>query len=138
MIPPRLFAGDEELGKKDDDHIPNMKSPFGTWQSSRRAPHRRSMKRLAIVGVVVILLYYFFKNMPTDLENPRRRPSYTHGDSGSAPASSSSKKGQLAPGEAQDFEGPIKFYKLAATLHALIKVNGDESRNDNVVRVTAD
>ncbi|RDW80696.1 hypothetical protein BP5796_05394 [Coleophoma crateriformis] len=137
MIPPRLFAGDEELGKKDDDHKMHPKSPFGMWQSSRRAPHRRSMKRAAVVGIVLICLYYFFKNMPTDLENPRRRPSYTHGESDPAPAKSGSKTGALALVEAQDFEGPIKFYKLASTLHALVKVHGDEPRNDNVLFAAA-
>src|SRR3954447_23475400 len=80
-LPPRLFPGDEELGKRDDDHKPGKKSNLGIpWQHRRlsQGPHRRTLKRAALGFIALVALYYFFKNMPTDLENPSHRPQYNH------------------------------------------------------------
>jgi hypothetical protein len=151
--PPRLFAGDEELGKKNDDHKPGMglgrgvKSPLGIAWQQRRLPHgqRRNMKRVALGLVVLIGLFYFFKNMPTDLENPRPRPHYDHGPEQSGPVQGSNprsanqgsvqKPGHEGVGEVSQhyFNGPIKFYQLASTLHAVSKTRGAEFVNRNVV-----
>ena len=142
-LPPRLFPGDEELGKRDDDHKPGMKSPLGiAWQQRRipHGPHRRNMKRVALGLVLLIGLYYFFKNMPTDLENPRPRPHYEHNPGESDPAagsrppppvqSSMQKPGVEETVEASQhyFNGPIKFYQLASTLHAVSKTDRKSTR----------
>jgi len=152
-LPPRLFPGDEELGKKDDDHKPGMglKSPLGLVWQHRRLPHgpqRRNLKRLALAALAFIALYYFFKNMPTDLENPRQRPHYSHPATGPAPVpaaeqralppaaqGSGSKSAQhQAPEEPlHNFNGPIKFYQLASSLHAVSHTRGAELTNRNVV-----
>jgi hypothetical protein len=147
-LPPRLFPGDEELGKRDDDHKPGMKSPLGiAWQHRRipHGPHRRNMKRVALGLIVLILLYYFFKNMPTDLENPRPRPHYDHNTPEPGPAAGSNappaSQGSIQkPGLEETtetsqhyFNGPIKFYQLASTLHAVSKTKGSELVNQNVV-----
>lgn len=146
-LPPRLFPGDEELGKRDDDHKPGTKSPLGiAWQHRRipHGPHRRNLKRVALGLVALICLYFFFKNMPTDLENPRPRPHYDHNgpESGSAagrppPATQGSmqKPGleESADTSLHHFNGPIKFYQLASTLHAVSKTKGSELVNRNVV-----
>ncbi|KAI9052967.1 hypothetical protein LZ554_003238 [Drepanopeziza brunnea f. sp. 'monogermtubi'] len=135
---PRLFPGDVELGKRDDDHKPGGKSQLGlAWQHRRipntplrripNTPLRRSMKRVVLGVLALIALYYFFRNMPTDLENPRKRPSYVHVAGPHAPSSKELPDSKTtAPQRGQinttgvplhDFNGPIKFYNLASTLH---------------------
>jgi hypothetical protein len=143
---PRLFPGDEELGKKDDDHKRGSKTPIGlVWHHRRipHGPHRRTLKRLALGILAFIVLYYFFKNMPTDLENPRQRPNYGFPSGPNAPPPKSSPVRQdsgaktsyegTAESVAHDFNGPIKFYHLASTLHAVSKTRGSDPINHNVV-----
>lgn len=146
-MPPRLFPGDVELGKRDDDHKPGSKSGLGiAWQHRRmpHRPHRRTMKRIALGIFALVGLYYFFKNMPTDLENPRPRPSYgpakTNTPSSNPPNNPGSvpKSGLKDTAEVpqHDFNGPIKFYHLASTLHAVSRTRGSDLINNNVVGVT--
>lgn len=142
-LPQRLFPGDEELGKKDDDHKKGGRSPLGlAWQHRRmHAPHRRTLKRLALGLLGLITIYYFFKNMPTDLENPRSRPHYGPPSGPNAPpprsAANQGSTGNSGRGAKEpvlhDFNGPIKFYHLASTLHAVSKTRGSEPVNHNVV-----
>jgi hypothetical protein len=80
----------------------------------------------ALVG-----LYYFFKNMPTDLQNPRPRPHYDRpGDEDTSVSGSRLPKvdqGSVSgPGNEEStkapqhyFNGPIKFFQLASSLHAM-------------------
>lgn len=143
MLPSRLFPGDRELGKKDDDHKPGTKSPLGNIWQHRRAPLRRNWKRLLIIAVSLIGLFYFFKNMPTDLQNPRARPNYGHpsgkgyGSKTSTPSQHGSipKAGKDEQAEVPQhyFNGPIKFYQLASTLRALSSTRGSDPANRNVV-----
>ncbi|KAG0652963.1 hypothetical protein D0Z07_0477 [Hyphodiscus hymeniophilus] len=149
-LPPRLFPGDEELGKKDDDHKPGARTPLGiSWQHRRIAygPHKRNLKRAALGLVVLIFLYYFFKNMPTDLENPRPRLRYDQSAgsgsaarSGTTPAQGSNQKAgleEVADISQHYFNGPIKFYQLATTLHAASRTKGSESVNQNILFAAA-
>ncbi|KAH8678921.1 hypothetical protein BGZ60DRAFT_402153 [Tricladium varicosporioides] len=151
-LPPRLFAGDVELGKKDDDHKQGVKSPLGIiWQQRRipHGPHRRSIKRLALGILTLVALYYFFKNMPTDLKPPRSRPNYGPPSTGAVPVIPSRKqppssqadthleKGKHSEKVVKDFNGPIKFYKLAASLHAVANTRGSELVNRNVLFAAA-
>ncbi len=158
-IPPRLFPGDEELGKRDDDHRPGSKPPISAiWPLStvlqhRRLPLRKNLKKMGIAVLALVALYYFFKNMPTDLRNPRPRPSYTYD---SAPQGKKSwSKAETGPSrDRQDpsaltpvsptdgidadnpkhwFNGPIKFYHLASSLHAISLTRGSSNTNRNVL-----
>jgi len=145
-MPPRLFAGDDGLGKKDDDHRPgkaSIMSPMGMDWQQRRLP-RRNLKRVALGFVILVGLYYFFKNMPTDLPS-QPRPQWTHSSDyqgpppGSRPPAAEGSLQKPAP-EAKlerkpehNFNGPIKFYQLASTLHAVSKTGGAEEFNRNVV-----
>ncbi|RDL30461.1 Uncharacterized protein BP5553_10339 [Venustampulla echinocandica] len=141
-LPPRLFPGDVELGKRDDDHRPGTKitNPLGLglgllWEPRRlpHAPHRRSIRRFALGVLALIALYYFFNNIPTDLGPPRKRPYYNPPDSGPTPAlptglkTSSAEPPHKHKQEQEEdgveilrrnFNGPIKFYKLASSLRA--------------------
>jgi hypothetical protein len=147
-LPPRLFPGDEELGKRDDDHRPGTRGSLGmTWNLRQvlNAPHRRTMRRVALAIIAVAALYYFFKNMPTDLQNPRPRPHYGHlgiqsppisGPKATRPASPGStpgsERGEPAEPPQHDFNGPIKFYELATTLLPM-KHHGSVMSDKNVV-----
>ncbi|KAG4030578.1 hypothetical protein MFRU_011g00370 [Monilinia fructicola] len=152
-LPPGLFHSDVELGKRDDDHKPGSKLPLAfSWKHRRPHVQRRSIKKIIIGLLVGIGLYYFYKNMPTDLQNPRQRPHYTQ--SGGVPARAGSKGvGGLTASSSllnpkytsktsdeestevsgHDFNGPIRFYKLAQTLHATSKVKGSDPVNNNVL-----
>ncbi|TGO20596.1 hypothetical protein BPAE_0283g00080 [Botrytis paeoniae] len=145
-LPPRLFHGDVELGKRDDDHRPGSKTPLGmAWQHRRPHVQRRSMKKIIIGLLVGIGLYYFYKNMPTDLQNPRQRPHYTQNGGVPAQAGSRAPSPQLNSNQASkldddesteighNFNGPIKFYQLATTLNAMSKVKGSDPVNNNVL-----
>lgn len=143
-LPPRLFPGDEELGKRDDNHRPGgRKNALGlAWQHRRipvvHGPHRRNLKRVALGMLGIICIYYFFKNMPTDLERPRQRPDFSRPSSIGQPVKAppqSSKSGKEADTKLllHDFNGPIKFYELASTLHAASRTRGAELINPNVV-----
>lgn len=55
---------DEEMGKKDDDHRPSDQSRFLPRQH-RAMPRPR---RILFVIIALVLVYEFFKHMPTDLK----------------------------------------------------------------------
>lgn len=146
-LPPRLFHGDVELGKRDDDHKPGSNVPLGlAWKHRKPHVQRRSIKKIILCLLVGIGIYYFYKNMPTDLQNPRQRPHYTQ--TGAAPAKagpkapssqpnpnyvSKTKDGESAEITGHDYNGPIRFYQLATTLHAMSRVKGSDPVNNNVL-----
>jgi hypothetical protein len=137
--PPRLFPGDVELGKRDDDHKPGSKSSLAAAWSHNRVFLRRSYRKIVIGLVLLVGLYYFFKNIPTDLGPATSRPNYDHTSavdgqnrwSNSQTTKPSDPTGNVQSGaaarneaEAQSkhwFDGPIKFYELASSLGAISK-----------------
>jgi hypothetical protein len=137
--PPRLFPGDVELGKRDDDHKPGSKSPLAAAWFHHRIFLRRSYRKIVIGLVVLVGLYYFFKNMPTDLGPRTARPDYDHTLAVQGPnrwSNSQTAKHKDAEGSTQSgaadvedsesgskywFNGPIKFYDLASSLGAIAK-----------------
>lgn len=147
---PQLFPRDEELGKRDDDHRPGRRGSRGAiWQQRQlpRGPYRRTMKRIVVLALALIGLYFFFKNMPTDLKNPTARPRFDH----SGGRYSQSDNSRPLPPTTQDpipkngreastqvsshsFNGPIKFYELAVSLREASKKIGLGMTNRNVVR----
>lgn len=147
-LPLRPYPGDEELGKRDDDHKRGTRHPLGAPWQQRQLPHaplRRTVKRMALAILAVVGLYYFFKNMPTDLTNPRPRPHYDHSGGqrppvgGSAiPPPSQNPTPSLALDETAEqpqhyYNGPIKFYELAASLRMVTKKISSGVGNKNVV-----
>ncbi|KAE8442567.1 hypothetical protein EG329_003054 [Mollisiaceae sp. DMI_Dod_QoI] len=149
-VPQRRFHGDEELGKKDDDHKPGTNGPMGRAWQQRRLPHgprRSNMKRIALGLLVVIVFYYFFKNIPTDLKQPRQRTSYLPPAGPNAPVSKTVPNSYDSTSKMMDedtsdtplhnFNGPIKFYQLASSLHGVSKMRGYESINQNVLFTAA-
>lgn len=137
--PPRLFPGDVELGKRDDDHKPGSRRALATAWSHNRLLLRRSYKKIVMGLVLLIGLYYFFRNMPTDLGPRTARPDYDHPSAVQRPnrwPNSQPGKHKEAGGDTQSvevesklaeadtkhsFNGPIKFYELAASLGSIAK-----------------
>ena len=122
-----LFPGDKELGKKDDDHRPgnNVSVLPGSWTARRQVSGVRRRKVIyAVLGLFAIFL--FVKNIPSDLGSNRLKGDsrvVRHTGSLAAPAQQDAPSGKPPhPSESSGadehyFEGPVKFYKLAATLH---------------------
>lgn len=133
---PRRLLGDEELGKRDDDHKPGAgRSPLGNVWTVRRVHSlagKRNMKRIGIGLVVIVLLYYFFKNMPTDIE-PQRRPHFPPAEYARQPSKSSGatpEEYETSEERQHYFSGPIKFYQLATSLNKIINVRGPAVNNN--------
>ena len=136
-----LLAGDEELGKKDDDHRPlNGAATPSSWSARRRPAGLR--RRKIFYGIcAILLLYVFVKNIPTDLGpasryNINQRPEDV-GRLGSETADLPTRKPRkpAEPSEAEEHyhNGPIKFYMLAASLHSAARLGGQHETNKNVL-----
>lgn len=150
----RLFQNDEELGKKDDDHkyTKKGKRPW-QWTAFKR-------KRIALFAVMLILAYVFIKNIPTDLGPAKNRFRYgfstprpsdedmlrmSRGIDRSTPAQGAPPR-RTAPEAltepvaniAHDFDGPVRFYYLAASLHSISRTQGHRSSNKNVLFAASD
>ena len=117
------------------------------WSRAPVQPLRR--RRIIYLLCGVLFVYLFIKNLPTDVgphprwadtrvyrgpQGPAARPIPT-----SAPAQQpASKKKPPRPAgksvsEEHYHDGPIKFYKLAASLHAVAKLGGSKDQNSNVL-----
>ncbi|MCJ1416095.1 hypothetical protein MMC32_002430 [Xylographa parallela] len=145
-LPARIFAGDEELGKKNDDHRPTdsaISIAAWPWKKGNAAPRVR--KRRLIIGLLIgLVVYIFFKNMPTDLSPVAKRvdtrvPGRTFG--GIPLPRTPSRKPPHPDGESQSekryYDGPINFYSLGASLHGIAKTMGYRERNKNVLFAAA-
>lgn len=135
------FAGDEELGKKNDDHRPvNGAAASTSWSARKTTPSFRK-RRIIYCICALLFIYVFVKNIPTDLgPSPRfaHGPNNDHG--GKLPPVSSdppSKKPRkpATPSEAEEHyhDGPIKFYLLASSLHSVARLGGQHEFNKNVL-----
>lgn len=143
----RIFADDEELGKKDDDRKPGKIKLLPTWSARKPTPaaswHRR---RTVLYGLIAcITLYIFFKNMPAPDHPPIAQPTYIRPPRDRA---STKNRPELLPeiplqkppypekpseAEKHYYDGPIRFYKLAASLHAIARLRGHMEINKNVL-----
>lgn len=147
--PGRFFANDEELGKKNDDHRPNGRSstPSAPWSVRKQGPAVRKRRVIYLISAV-LLLYLFVKNIPTDVgPHPRwadtrlyRGPQAERGSIPLSPAPPTRKPPRPPqPSEAEEHyhDGPIKFYKLAVSLHAAARLGGQRESNKNVLFAAA-
>ncbi|KAL8861699.1 MAG: hypothetical protein Q9178_001900 [Gyalolechia marmorata] len=141
----RVFADDEELGKKDDDRKPrrtNLNLP--PWSTRKPAPWRR--RRILYGFIACLALYLFFKNIPPPDHPPvSLRPHYTTSPRGSRQRQQSSEPVPETPtqkpprpdkppeAEKHYYDGPIRFYSLAASLYAISRLRGHLESNRNVL-----
>lgn len=135
----RFIAGDEELGKKDDDHRARrrtgMASPIAT-NFSWRGPRR---KRILLATSVFLFLFLFFRNIPKDAIPATRRHGAGLFPPGSPQHVSAAPKGPPPRSDSSIdnkhyFEGPIKYYNLAASFAA---ERGSTHDNRNVLFVAS-
>ncbi|KAL1597747.1 hypothetical protein SLS60_008234 [Paraconiothyrium brasiliense] len=141
-----ILPGDEELGKKDDDHKPGaMRMPIWTPRST---PLRWRRRRILLAVVGLFLVYALVKNMPTLGEwtdqittseygsAPLGRFSYGYDQTnneepvGPPPGYRAPRAGEPTP---HTFDGQFKFYRLAASLHGASHTYGYRAVNRNIV-----
>lgn len=149
------FLGNEDLGKKNDDHKPTKVSSIRPpWSGATRPSPRKTLKRLAIVLALGIFVYLFVKNLPTDVPiRDRRRPVYEPQPvpdqlppPGPMPKLKPDRR-PIGPPETpssepsltsvKNYNGPIKFLKLASTLRAISTTGGSSHSNRNVLFAAA-
>ncbi|KAK2011517.1 hypothetical protein LZ32DRAFT_533693 [Colletotrichum eremochloae] len=146
-----LFLSDEEMGKKDDDHhrpggsaIKNsilLRNRNSQWQPAAKMPSRRLFRRIAYLLVIACGLWYLLSDLSLGFrsrsphyiypypDGPRESRDPTFRNAGRLP------KGQPAPqGPKQhDYNGPVKFHRLATSLHAIAATKGSQRVNQNVL-----
>lgn len=136
----RIFVGDEELGKKDDDHRPGKGATLPpSWSLRQTIPPFR--RRRYFYGIVTILfIFLFIRNIPTDLGSnaqrgdsrlPRRNALTTSRPT--PPTGEPPRPTESCEAQKHYYDGPIRFYKLAVSLHAVAELAGYDGANKNVL-----
>ncbi|KAM0715986.1 hypothetical protein Q7P37_008500 [Cladosporium fusiforme] len=140
----RVLSKDEELGKRDDDFRPKRTPSSFHALNVLRWRKRRLFSLLAGIALV----YLFVANPPADLRpvggrrlgnlpsvvsTPYEPPSrYSTSEPAGAPP-----RRLLDPEEdesdKQYYDGPIKYYRLASSLHAIGRSVGQRKNNQNVL-----
>ena len=152
-VPPRRF-GDEELGKKDDDHKGNGRSRIPPGPDIRGLFRMRRTRMIQwFIGLA--LLYFFFKNIPnrqipvramlpsgtaisgSPQDHPSPHVDYPNPSRAQPETPSQKPKGDTGDTSQRTYEGPIKFPKLGVTLQATVKLDGQKSVNKNVLFAAA-
>jgi len=151
-----MLGRDEELGKRDDEYKPNHPSFGNQW-------YRMFAKKRRIAGLFVslFLLYVFIHNIPTDLRPVIQRPSYGGPQQNpyqppqwerprsdlaeaeppppsAAPPKPPASAGQITDAAVLYYEGPVKFYYLATSLHSISRISGNSLVNRNVLFAASD
>lgn len=139
MLGKAMLPGDEELGKKYDDHkyLPARRSGWSIWNHTFRWRRRRLV--LAIVGLgVVYMLLSALKGQQYPLgQSGMQFPGYhqdsyaydKHEPKGAPPGVKS-----VDSTVQHTFDGRIRYYRLAKTLRkAAAQTNGYDDTNRNVV-----
>lgn len=142
---------DPELGvvasaKKDDDLYAKGggRGQSSGWRakSGPRIPPRKTLKRLGLLLLVVVAVYIFVHNIPTDLgprDSRRLPPPYSHKHTGGLfqpPAPNQNDIPSDGRGNAvatRDFDGAVRFLELAETLHGISATKGQQPVNKNVL-----
>ncbi|KAL9585855.1 MAG: hypothetical protein Q9203_004083 [Teloschistes exilis] len=140
----RIFADDEELGKKDDDRGRGKAKMLSPPWSARKYPPWRRKRTVLYALMACIALYLFFKNIPPPDHPPIVRPHYARPSrddhytppktiNDSPPHKPPPRPGKISEAEKHYYDGPIRFYKLAVSLHAISRLRGHIEANRNVL-----
>ncbi|KAK4986187.1 hypothetical protein LTR50_005479 [Elasticomyces elasticus] len=149
--PSRIYPPDEELGKKDDDRKTSRTSSLPLWRFATRTPTRWRKRRLLALVIGAFLLWLFIHNIPTDLGSIDQRvgrplrPGHSLQGQHSFPETPTGPppKPEGEPGEPDEatvkryYGGPVKFYKLAQSLHGIAHTMGHRPANRNVLFATS-
>ncbi|KAL8947550.1 MAG: hypothetical protein Q9222_006185 [Ikaeria aurantiellina] len=141
----RMFADDEELGKKDDDRKPGKISlQLPAWSARKPALWRRR-RTLLYCLIACVTLYIFFKNIPSPDHPPIARPTFIRpprdtphnaGNPKAIPEDPSQKPpwpDKPTEIDKHYYDGPIRFERLAVSLHAISRLRGHVESNRNVL-----
>jgi hypothetical protein len=140
----RVLSKDEELGKRDDDFRPRRSHTTANAFNIFRWRKRRLIGLLA----GIILVYLFVTNPPSDLRHvdggrygqpadagqfaDARTHQYSRTEPTGAPPRSIKDEEEIE-GEKHYYTGPIKFYRLASSLHSITRTMGQRNTNRNVL-----
>lgn len=151
MFGKAMLPGDEELGKKDDDHRykPARRSGWAIWNHTFRWRRRRA---ILAVGGLFLVYYYFLYGTSDDygvategysryplgrpITSVYEKPSADNNDdddepTGAPPGIHPPKHGEQAP---HAYDGQIRFYRLATSLRASSSPTGGyEKTNRNII-----
>ncbi|KAK4544337.1 hypothetical protein LTR36_004228 [Oleoguttula mirabilis] len=135
----RVLSKDEELGKRDDDFKPKRSPTVSTLTQ----PWRWRKRRMFTVIAVMLLVYVFVHNIPTDLGpidqrvgmplRPGHVVDATGGPQEPSGAPPIPSVGREEAGTQHYYDGPIKFYKLATSLHGIANTLGARPQNRNIL-----
>jgi len=146
MLGKTRLSGDEELGKKDDDHkyIPARPSAWSSWTSSFRWRRRRNL--LIVLGLFLVFMIHrswdaldasnelrrYPLRKPTLTTATYEKPSFKDDEpTGPPPGIQRPRAGEATP---HTFGGQIRFYRLASTLRpSASHTGGYQKRNRNIL-----
>ncbi|OQO05679.1 hypothetical protein B0A48_09772 [Cryoendolithus antarcticus] len=132
---PRVLSKDEELGKRDDDFRPKRTSCIGFID-----PRRWRKRRVILVSLVLGLLWLVLRSVPADMGTGvgrlvKERGSVTGEPTGAPPRQEEDQEDEDR--KKQYYNGPIKFFRLATSLHAISRTMGMRAVNRNVLFAAA-
>jgi hypothetical protein len=132
-----MLPGDEELGKKDDDHkfLPARRSGWSIWNHTFRWRRRRVLLAVAGLCLVYVLLSSSGAGGGGHLRTPTPGfdPSQNY-DDGLEPTGPPPGTHALGDTKPHTFDGRIRFYRLARSLRrSAAPTNGYERTNRNVL-----
>ncbi|OCL08599.1 hypothetical protein AOQ84DRAFT_354410 [Glonium stellatum] len=141
MVTRTIFPSDEELGKRDDDHKPGRTPP---WWNVWRTPLRYRKRRIVLALLACYFIYVFIHNIPTDLGPvhgrglggsqqtvPIGRTSPSHTEPTGPPPGIAKSKEDGPP--QHTYNGQIRFFKLAVSLHGAATSLGYRQMDRNVL-----
>ncbi|EFQ30578.1 hypothetical protein CGRA01v4_12576 [Colletotrichum graminicola] len=151
-----VFLSDEEMGKKDDDHHRSggsaIKNPIllrnrnSQWQPAAKMPSRRLFRRIAYLLVIACGLWYLLSDLSLGFgprspnyiypypDDPRESRDPTLRNPGRPPKNQPATQGP----QHHDYNGPIKFHRLAGSLHGIAATKGSQPVNQNVLFAASD
>ncbi|KAI9732374.1 MAG: hypothetical protein M1834_001582 [Cirrosporium novae-zelandiae] len=145
-----FYDRDEELGKKDDDHHLHSNNSRAPAWSRWTGPHRLRRKRVLWMILGIGILYYLLVVTLPIIVNLTEGTRYPYSQPSDLGSSWNSPKphipGMIEPPKgpppkdaaAQDlgkhyYNGQIKFYELASSLHGISRSRGIYEANRNVL-----
>lgn len=134
MLGKTILPTDEELGKKDDDHKPGAYGRLPPWNLS--SPFRWRRRRMLLAVVLLSMVYLLLKNLPDfgwntpHIDYGSNSQDYGEEPTGAPPGIILRKGDSSSPHE---FAGPIRFYRLAESLHGASRTRGNLQVNRNVL-----
>jgi hypothetical protein len=136
MLGKAMLPGDEELGKKDDDHkfAPARRSGWSIWNHAFRWRRRRIFMAVAGLALVYMVLNSAIGRL-YDGRQPTPAASFIPGYNDAFEPKGAPPGIQIVDGATpHTFEGRIRFYRLAKSLRkSAAHTNGYDEMNQNIL-----